>query len=537
MNDLGQHFTPPALAQWLTQATLEGWTAPAGPLRVLDPACGPGGLLQAVREVWTASPLQLTGIDLDPVQVQAAQQHLPEATFLTGDALAMSARGELPDESADLVLLNPPYLGEKGRAALFSRTAALGPRLAARSVARMDYLYYFIHLALDVLAPGGRMMALTTAYWPSATSAHALRRDLAGRAKLLRWIKLEGHAAFTGATGQDNLALILEKAPEKPSTQASTWTRLHLNRALVPEVRAENPIVVALPEDGSPWNPFVDSVEAQWAQQIDTLWSTCLSDLVQDRQGVVSGCDRVTARHLRVLGPGCSLQEGDPAFVLTGDELRARGWDQDPDILRQVRPLLRGSSILPWSVLRELPASGDPDTLFMIYLRRIDTPHPSLLTHLAPLRPLLEARREVKQGKIPWWSLHWPRRLEDMLAPKLVTARRGAKVAVALDLAGHVVSSDCTYLCVSTGEGGILLRLWKALHLPETERYLRARGKKKRHLLEFYSQPLRSLRLPLDTRGGWLNTATSQAAEAGLRACVDPDTLTWLSQYRQDKGW
>mgnify|MGYP001765005775 CR=1 FL=1 len=34
---------------------------------------------------------------------------------------------------------------------------------------------------------------------------------------------------------------------------------------------------------------------------------------------------------------------------------------------------------------------------------------PVLAGHLARFRPIMEARRETRQGLRPWWHLHWPR--------------------------------------------------------------------------------------------------------------------------------
>lgn len=516
------------------EALLDGWQAPAGrPCVAIDPACGPGALLEALAHAWgPRGPLRLHGVELDP-PVAAQARHKNVAQIHQGDALALAGQAPLLDESADLVVLNPPYLGEKGRAPLFEAAAALGPRWARRTVARMDYLYYFLHLALDLLRPGGRLVALTTAYWPAATGASALRQDLARRAALVQWVRFEGAPLFEGATGQHNLALVAQKlAPgEAAQTTASRgWISLH--RSARGALRAGEPQQAApLDPEGAPWNPFADAQASARAQAQAQRWGARLGELALDRQGVVSGCDRVTRRHLRLLGPGCGLREGAPGFLWTAGELAQRGWLEDEALRPWFRPLLRGSQVSRPQVLTRRAPLEDPETPLILYLRRGDEPPEALLEHLAPLRPVLERRREVEQGKLPWWALHWARDLEPMLAPKLVTARRGTTVAFCLDLAGHVVSSDCTFLSAPAGREGWLAPLWEALHLPQVEAQWRLLGRHKGAVMEFYSQPLRGLPLPLRPRGEALEHQSPPEALERLRRSLDPATLGALQAF------
>ena len=157
----GQHFTPPAVADLLVDLVLREADGPV--TRVIDPACGQGALLAAVRR--RLPDARLVGYDIDPDAIETARRSLPGAQLDVGDALVV-ARGQF-----DLVIMNPPYVGEKGNKALFDGVRALGEPWVGRCAPRMDYLYFFLHLGLDLLRPGGAMVALTTAYWPAATSA------------------------------------------------------------------------------------------------------------------------------------------------------------------------------------------------------------------------------------------------------------------------------------------------------------------------------------------------------------------------------
>ncbi|MEO1266561.1 MAG: N-6 DNA methylase [Myxococcota bacterium] len=505
--DWGQHFTPPEVARWLVEQALEGWQRPrkgGAPLRVLDPACGPGALLEAVADVMGDEATERWGVEIDPALVMHAQARLGSAvTVLEADALALAASGGgsgglLSDGSVDLVVMNPPYIGEKGHRALFRSVAGLGLRWAERTAPRMDYLYYFVHLGLDLLSPGGRLMALTTAYWPSATSGRVLRRDLARRGWVVRWVRFEGARLFKGAPGQHNLAVVVERCGLEEETKPTSygWLGVRWADERLTVVRREEGLE-PLSADGTPWQPFVARAGQVLARRRAQEW-TRLGDLVHDRQGVVSGCDRVTARHRRqgVVG----LPEGAPVFMWRASEVVARGWDGVEAIRRLFWPLLRGSAIarLDHRAQQRLWAD-DPEQWVLLYLGRGASPPPGpVWEHLEGVRAVLERRREVRNGIMAWWELHWPRRPLEMRQPKLVTARRADGLRFCLDRAGHAVSSDCTFLVPRAGMTADQLELvWRTLHMPEVREQLEATGKRKGSLFELYSEPLRQLAVPL----------------------------------------
>ena len=67
----------------------------------------------------------------------------------------------------DIVLGNPPYIGEKGHKELFQpvKNANLGKYY----LGKMDYFYFFFHLALNLARTKGLIAFITTNYYPTAT--------------------------------------------------------------------------------------------------------------------------------------------------------------------------------------------------------------------------------------------------------------------------------------------------------------------------------------------------------------------------------
>lgn len=450
----GQHFTPPVAADLLVQLALEATDGPVR--RILDPACGDGALLDACQR--RLPGVDLVGYDIDPIAAERARERVPAATIHVADALAA-----VPAGAFDMVVMNPPYVGEKGNKPLFDAVRALGSPWTERCQARMDYLYFFVHLALDVLREGGGLAALTTAYWPAATSADVLRADLQARARVGTWIRFQGKGLFKTAPGQANLAV---SATRGASDASWRWREARWEGAGL----ALGPLhTTPAPTSAEPWQPFVSAEDAQWLAQLD--WTTRFADVATDRQGIVSGCDRL---------------DDEPVFVLTAAEARQRDWVG----AWFLEPLIRGSEVS--GLASGSPPPGFPSR-YLLYLDGAVEPPPEVLAHLEPARARLERRRETRLGVRPWWALHWPRDRALMRRPKLVTARRAPAPCFYLDPDGYAVSSDCTWI---VADGVELAALRDALHTPEVARLLRLTGKWKGGLCEFYAEPLRRLRLP-----------------------------------------
>src|SRR5438067_4877198 len=95
----GVHYTPPDLAGFLAEATAAVAGKIRKPIRVLDPACGDGGLLLAIAEAVPARARRgmiLEGYDTDPGELAKA-----------GAALARAG-------VSDVVLHNRDFLSEDG---------------------------------------------------------------------------------------------------------------------------------------------------------------------------------------------------------------------------------------------------------------------------------------------------------------------------------------------------------------------------------------------------------------------------------------
>ncbi|WP_158542390.1 N-6 DNA methylase [Lujinxingia litoralis] len=482
----GVHFTPAHVADRLVSLLDDGEeSAVAEAGLVVDPACGAGALLLAAGRRWPGRAL--VGVEREEglalacgLRLLAAQRRgeAGDVRVIVGDGL-----DRLEDDTegrAGVVVMNPPYVPEKGNGAFLAGVLADHPRFECVRGARVDLLYYFLARSVELLSDGGQAAWLTPPHWLGADGADALRAYLLDEGAMERFAWLKAGDVFDAAPGTEVLLASFRKGSAR---REAMWG----GSVSAGEFRWT---AVAPGSLGSGrWRPRVDQGGLDWGRRVRREGRP-LGELVRDFQGVVSGADRVTRRHVAHFG---GVEEGwevgTPIFLSEEAEPPA-GWAV---LGGYVRPLLRSGRLEASRVYRGEEVHG-----WMLYLcEELPQEHLEAVEEvLGPYRPILERRREVVQGKMPWYRLHWPRDRAAMAAPKLVVPRRAPRPCFALDLSGAIVSSDCTILLappdIEDAEG-YLCALMKALNSAHTERYLGTFGKRKGALLEFYSSPLREL--------------------------------------------
>ncbi|MFD5491798.1 N-6 DNA methylase [Streptomyces sp. NPDC127091] len=166
----GAYGTPVPLADLLARLV------PGTPVRVLDPACGSGTLLEAAAR---RGATELYGQDLLPVQARRSAVGLmlaaPEATVTVRAADSLRADA-FPGLDADAVLCTPPFgVRDWGHDEL-----AYDPRWAYGVPARAESELAWVQHALAHLTPGGHAVLVL----PPATAGRASGRRV--RAELVR---------------------------------------------------------------------------------------------------------------------------------------------------------------------------------------------------------------------------------------------------------------------------------------------------------------------------------------------------------------
>ena len=113
----------------------------------------------------------------------------------------------------DIVIGNPPYVGESGHKEMFREVAvtSFGEKYYQ---GKMDFFYFFFHKGLDLAVPSGEVALITTNYYPTATGAKNLRLDFKRRAWIRSMINFNEIKVFESAQGQHNMITFLTKKAE-----------------------------------------------------------------------------------------------------------------------------------------------------------------------------------------------------------------------------------------------------------------------------------------------------------------------------------
>ena len=150
-------------------------------------------------------------------QYQAELEKIKEEVFRIAKSLGCNATFDFrfffhevfKNGGFDVVIANPPYVGEKGHKELFEPIKKCS--LKEFYLGKMDYFYFFFHLALNHLKDKGQCAFITTNYYITALGAKYLRRDFKERAILKELINFNELKIFESALGQHNLITILQK--------------------------------------------------------------------------------------------------------------------------------------------------------------------------------------------------------------------------------------------------------------------------------------------------------------------------------------
>ena len=381
-------------------------------MKILDLSCGSGIFLKAVYElihhVYREFGLsfsigsifsQLHGIDIQKNPLTLFKLWCIDEQLKNSNEIQMPTlhcKDSLTFESQekyDLVITNPPYLGEKGNKPLFDRYKHL-----KGYEGRMDLFYFFIYKGLDLLNQDGLLHYITTNYWITADSALKLRRYLKSNTSIIRMVNLDNYKLFKDAKGMHNLIFSISPkknldckisvlSDEKSQEMSLLYkTKYTCNQS---SLYAENDNLLLY--EHSHFKAILVNI-------IDK-GKFDLSHYVNINQGIVSGADKVSPSMLekklsskKILDHKIKLE--DPIFV-----------HKEPGSLRPwMKAFYKNSQIKPYKV----DISNHQWILYLTDgddLSRHDLPY----QHLAAFKEVLEARRETKIGRRKWYALQWYR--------------------------------------------------------------------------------------------------------------------------------
>jgi len=383
------------------------------------------------------------------------------------------------DGTMDIVLGNPPYLGEKGNKAFF-RTLKEKSATAPYYAGRMDLYYFFIHKGLNALKENGLLAFITTNYFVTADSGQLLRKHIKEAGAFRRIIDYSGDGLFKSARGQHNVSFLIQKKGRSEDDlcmivkmgQRKDHSLIELSTSLIEEYK--------LYDDKGLISLNGDLKSYDLLEKIKDNSDGILSDNYDVKQGIVSGADVVTKRMLDqnlIQGSAC-IHKGTPIYIFPREEhLPFEGPWKD---------FYKNSDIEQYSI-RKQPAYR------IYYLAGQELPSDTGLNYLQQFRGVLEKRREVALGYRKWYELQWPRTPSLFEQAKLVMPQRARKNTFAYTEKAFYGSADIYYI-IHADQNVLALKYLNGLINSKLYYFwLFHRGKRKGDLLELYSTPIKNL--------------------------------------------
>lgn len=507
----GAHFTPPDLGLLVAEKLGRMMANMAGELRVLDPACGDGNLLQAMIAALPKEILErvkLIGMENDEASFKSLRSRslgfdICRTELIKGDFLdafdECSLFGPAQTlEPVDVIVANPPYV----------RTQVMGARRAQQLAARFGLsgrvdLYQAFLVAMSMqLRSGGILGVITSNRFLTTKGGMATRRFLRRHFDISEVVDLGDTKLFEAAVlpalifahkrhettapelhREPNFIRIYETIDKGGKNGIATRSVLDCVRIGESGRYCSNGVyyqVTAgkLPiseDDSRPWTMLTET-EGRWISSVDGAASCRLGDVAQVRVGIKTTADDVFIRN----------------------DWNSLPVDRRPE-RRHLRSLLCQADAAKWQ-----PRASKNPRSEVVYThevfqgkRRAIRFHEQSPTwkYLLDNRERLESRKYVTDAGRAWYELWVPQDPSAWSLPKIVFPDISLEPKFFLDRTASIVDGNCYWITThDTHDEDLLLLILGVTNSALMNRYHdlafqnKLYSQRRRHLTQYITQ-------------------------------------------------
>ena len=215
---LGQFFTPNYIAKFMVKNVYNFLNRSVKinieKITVLEPSVGKGIFLNHLLKHGFKN---ITAYEIDKSLEEYLTNKYPYINLKFKNILKAPI-----EEKYDIIIGNPPYLGQNYNAQIFQEYVKKYPICKKYFVGNMDLFYYFIHIGIEKLKPGGILSFITTNYWVTKsrkTGIKLLKPHILNECYLIQYIDLSNMILFNKAKGQHNCIFMIQKKKNKEKNQ------------------------------------------------------------------------------------------------------------------------------------------------------------------------------------------------------------------------------------------------------------------------------------------------------------------------------
>lgn len=432
------------------------------------------------------------------------------------NALSRFNKDNSEKDKYDYCCGNPPYIGEDENKELFRKLVNEHPEWKKYYQGKMDYFYFFIIQGLHKLKEGGKLCFITTSYWLTADGAKKLRKYIIDNSIIEVIIDFGELKVFSNAKGQHNIVFMLRKEKDATIRANNKIKIVKINDNSTKEYSEDylndlcSNIIENINEKEISNSMFtIRSSPVRQGELSETAWyfdfdeityntlsilsknGVPLSTICEVNQGFVSGCHKINKNNVKKISnekiEKNNINVGDGVFVLSKDEYEKIGFNNS----KIIKKVIKSSSISKYVI-------DNSNYEYLIYTNKftkIDE-FPVIKSHLLKFKEILKDKRETREGKLPWFSLHWAREAKIFEEPKIVVPYRSKNNGFAYDEHSFYGSTDMYFVSVKSGLKYDLKYILAILNSSVIDFWCRYKIKRKGKLREFFATPLKNIPIP-----------------------------------------
>jgi len=492
-------------------------------LKIVDPACGSGAFLTACfrylhsEHKWTQKELSkagaglfdnhdidkqiiennLFGIDINSASVgiaklslwlQTAKRDRPLSDLMGNIKCANSLIAdwdELFDFKFDVVIGNPPYIGEKGRKDIFR---PIKEAFKERYETNADIFYFFFMKSIDILKENGNFGFITTNYFLTADGAVKLRKELKERTAIYNIINFNEMKLFESALGQHNIITIFKKTTKILDTNIInvispnniTQEQLFKNSNEVEVFTVKSNELYDGDKNYIRVSKQGNNLENVFDKMVNN--SKFIKDICYLSVGFKTGTDRIVKKDIDKVykAKPVDINLKDGVFILNEKEYQNIKPENE-----LVHKCYKSSDIEQYS-------SSNWKNLYVIWTNK-DTDiakYPNIKNHLEKYKKILEFKMQDRGETLPWYSTYRAREYDVFTnKDKIVFPYRSKLNIFSYSNDEYFGSGDILYLRPKDQNFNIKYLL-ALLNSKLYYTWLYYKGKRKGEILELYVTPI-----------------------------------------------
>ena len=403
----------------------------------------------------------------------------------------------------DIVIGNPPYMGEKESKLEIEKIKSSD--LFKKYIRKMDYFYFFFHLAISIMKPKGISSFITTNYYITATQGTKLREDLKQNSQILSLINFNEYKVFKSAKGQHNLITSFTKDKNYKQKCKTIFTKrtgeatdydldnlffgdddLDIKKEITSDLvfeGSENYIRLdgKTNNDGSIQNKILNKILYN-AKPLITYFDV--------NQGLITGIDKIKKNHI-IKFKKEKFKLGSGVYVLSSEEIDKINFNKNERKL--LKPYYKNSDINNFYIKENIKN-------FVLYLTRdlnLDN-YPNIKKHVQHFEKAIKSRNTargeiqaaLKLGK--WWVIFAARNKDIFEKHKIVCPQRSRINRFALSRKDFYASADVYFITNKKINQKLddLISLNGILNSKLFYFWFKKKGKVKGEMLELFYKPL-----------------------------------------------